>query len=412
LSDCEKVNFENHSVDDVIKKILSASHGPKGKQVTWTGQELRILSYFLVKLQQDKVAYKYALSLLYFKWKNLFFNGVVSCVLSSWNELIVDFRKDVCSLIVSKLQDYTGNIQQYKKMKIHADYFVEAGPQRLSALLRINEIKLQDAPTVFGNKQSTLSHSYYSDVIIDYYKNKRFDFSELENVFQVHSNPRTKKLVFANLVHLADAEGDSFKQSQLCNFIERMLGNVTINATWAPFLGASDEEIAKLKNAQRLVMIWQTKRIIETFFELCVTDIPRKKFWLNYVQYVEKFKVIGSLSTKLLLESDPRIENLNRCFIRTNSKASQTSALVLCMKDRVIVEFSNVGAVYIYKKINEKVRFLLNGDTSINSIEDLKSPSMITNDYSRRELRMIHNGDWQNRLSYWLRLNILNNSIW
>ena len=407
LADCENVRFNSHSVDDVIKKVQNVASGSKGKQETWTGQELRILSYYLVKLQQDQNTYKYALSLLSSNWKDLYFNGLVLCVMASWNELLTDFRQEVCSFIISKLQRYSGNNSRYEKMKSHVDYFEETGPVRMSDLLKNEGISILDAPMVLGKKQVSLSQSYYSDVIINYYKKKLPNLTELENVFQVHSYPRTKKLLFAELVDFVDAIGKEFEQVQLSKFIEKQLGNVTIKATWAPFAGATEEEIQKLKNAQRLVQMWLTRKIIETFFEICVTDLSRKQFWLQYVQYVEKFKVIGSLSTKQLLESDPRINNLNGSFIQTNSRVSQTSALVLCIGDSVIVEFSNVGALYVYKKNNEKVQFLKSGDTAISSIEELKNPSMKTNNYSSvGELRMVHSGEWESRLHHWLWNNI------
>lgn len=163
----------------------------------------------------------------------------------------------------------------------------------------------------------------------------------------------------ANLVEKADDKGDDVERSLLCKFINRVLGDVTLASTWAPFPGATEADAQKLKKAMKLVNMWFTQQIIEVFFDVCVQDQDRRNFWLDYVSYVSGFKIVGSSSVKHMLQSNQKIGGMfQRHFIETNSRYSQTSALVLFIKDKMIVEFSDYGALYVYNRAHYQVKKL------------------------------------------------------
>lgn len=105
-------------------------------------------------------------------------------------------------------------------------------------------------------------------------------YDTLEDIFDRHGLDRTKKLVLANLVEKADDKGDDVERSLLCKFINRVLGDVTLASTWAPFPGATEADAQKLKKAMKLVNMWFTQQIIEVFFDVCVQDQDRRNFGL------------------------------------------------------------------------------------------------------------------------------------
>ena len=415
----EGIKVSKQSIDEILYKVVQYAKKEDFNMENWTMRELRIVSYYMMKLQDDENAYVYALMLLDNGWRNLFFNGLVFYLMNSWCLIKPDLRKSTSQLIVKKLQQYRDNNRRYLLLKNHANMFEEMGPQRLALLLVSQNKDVREAPLVLGSKPSAFSQSYFSDVIVKYCDRKSVNLDILEEIFETHNVARTKKLVFAELVKRADANGDPLAQTQLSKFINRQLGDVTLASTWAPFAGATYEEAQKLKRAMQLVNLWFTRRIIETFFEVCVQDRDRKKFWLEYVPYVSGFKIVGSTMTKRTLQNDQRVSTMfQRHFIETNSTYSQTAALVLSIKNYVLVEFSDTGSLYAYKQGNQMVQFLRKGTRYMTSTNDLKDTSMEIlvekttwgYTYYNEEGRLTHRGYWQDRLKQWMQMKVLSSS--
>ena len=415
----EGIQVSKQSIDEILYKEVQAAHNEVIIMDDWTMRELRIVSYYMMKLQDDEVAFDYALSLLDKGWRNIFFNGLVFYLMNSWCLIKPELRRKTSQLVIKKLQEYKDNNRRYLLLKNHANMFEDAGPQRLAYLLTSQNKDVKEAPLVLGSKSSAISQSYFSDVIVKYCERHPINEDDLEELFEVHDQKRTKQLLFSHLVMKADESGDAVEQTQLSKFINRTLGDVTLASTWAPFLGATAEEAQRLKRAMQQVNLWFTRRIIETFFEVCVQDKERKKFWLDYVQYVRGFKIVGSTMTKRLLQNDTRVSNMfQRHFIETNSTYSQTAALVLCIKDYVLIEFSDTGSVYAYKQNNNQVQFLRRGTrymTSTNDLKDTSLDNLVENDnwYGTTyndEGRLTHRGYWQDRLKMWLRIKVMSSS--
>ena len=203
----EGITVSRQSIDEVLYKVVEASHSGETKMEDWTMRELRIVSYYLMKLQNEDAVYNYALTLLDKGWKNMFFNGLVFYVLNSWNMIKPELRKNTCQLITKKLQQYSDSNRRYLMYKNHANFFDEAGPTRLSVLLTSKKQDVREAPQIIGNRPSSFAQSYYSDVIVKYCEKVDVDIDMLEEIFEIHTDTRTKKLVFANLVVQADKSG-------------------------------------------------------------------------------------------------------------------------------------------------------------------------------------------------------------
>ena len=414
------VKVSQQTIDEVIMKVIKNAKENNQDMSIWSIRELRIVSYYLMKLQGNEGAYQYALTLLDTNWRDLFFNGLSFYCLDTWNMIDPEFRVQTCELLRKKLQAYKDSNKKYIAMKNHANLFDEAGPRRLCALLTQKKQDLKAAPSYFCNRSASISQSYYSDVIINFFEaNKITDLDYVESVIELHDNDRTKKLVFADLVSRVNESGDELKRTRLCKFANRILGDITLTSTWAPFIGATEKEAQKLKKAKQLVNLWFNRKIIETFFEVCVQDRDRKVFWLRYVEYVSAFRIVGSTATKRLLQGDSRVSGIFLPFyIETESRTSQTSALVLFMKDKMIVEFSDTGALYVYNYNHAKVKLVTNKRRLINSTADLKIPSMNNlieiSDWGYKthykEGRMTHQGYWQDRLNGWMQEMVLSSS--
>lgn len=414
------IKVPQQSIDEIMMKVIENANVENKDTSIWSIRELRIVSYYLIKLQGNEAAYIYALKILEANWRDMFFNGLSFYCLDSWNMIDPELRTLTCELLTKQLRQYNGLNNKYMAIKNHANLFDEAGPRRLSALLSQKKQDVKNAPAYFSNKLSTISQSYYSDVIINFIESNQItDLDYIESILELHKYDRTKKIVFADLVLRLNKTGNDVMRTQLCKYANRILGDISLSSTWAPFIGATESDAQKLKKAKQLVNLWFSQKIIETFFEVCVQDSNRKDFWLKYVEYVSNFKIVGSTITKKILQSDNRISNIFLPhFIETASYSSQTSALVLSMKDKIIVEFSDSGALYVYKHNHPKAKMITLKKPNISSTADLKITSMSSlidiNDWGYKtyyeEGRMTHQGYWQERLNGWLEKKIISSN--
>ena len=361
----------------------------------------------------------YVIDLLSKNWRPLFFNGLVFYILNTWNNIKPHYRTLVCELINSQLKVYQGKNRKYALLKTRGNLLEESGPIRMSALLEQKKMNIQDAPTLFGFKPASITMSYYSDVIVKYFsKNGHIDLDKIADVLIEHKNDRTTKLLLAELVRQAERSGDLFFQSRVSKLGNRLLSDISLPAAWAPFPGATEEQIAKLRRARVLVNQWFVRQVIEVFFEICVQDYSRKIFWLKYCNMVSKFFIAGSSLVRRKIQNDERVGTMaNSHFISTNSHVIQTAALIMYIKDKVFVEFSDLGSLYVYEQDDRIVALINKGRRYISSINDLKRSSMNTlveSDYGywyfRDEGSMRHAGYWQERLTAWMKNKILSQS--
>lgn len=403
------------SVEEVVGKVVRMAPSGDTSGENWTVRELRIVSYYLMKLRDDSRHYRYALELLNNNWKNLFLNGLVFYLLHSWHSIEPDYRTLTSQLIMRKLTEYDDSNRRYKLWKNRLNLFDDNGPARMAALLSAKGMSLQEAPTLLGFKKSSIKQPYYSDVIIKYVANNGItDFDSIKDILELNSLDRTKKLLFAYLVEKEDQRGDALRRAQLCRFANIQLGDVTLAASWAPFAGATEAEAQRLKEAMQLVNKWFARQIIEVFFEICVPDTERKAFWLEYIEQgtIDAFKIVGSTATKRLLQSNSKIGSMIfRLYTETRSTVSQTSALVMFIRNKMFVEFSDTGALYVYNQTHPMVRTVKRASTGIASTNDLKKTSMGSlvekdpwGDYSiyHEEGKLHHRGNWQSRLNAWM----------
>lgn len=415
------LEIPQRSIEEVISKVLYFSSMKDDSLDNWSNHELRIISYYLMKLRNNAKDYYFALSLLDNGWRNLFFNGLVFYLMNSWNAIEDEYREATCQLVVKKLLEYKDNNKRYKQLKNYSNLFDKNGPMRMAALVTAKNMKLIDAPTLIGIKNSTFKQSYYSDVIIKYINTRKIrNIDVIDEIFECHDLDRTKKIVLANLVEQEDRIGDSISRSILCKYINRKLGDVTLASTWAPFEGATYEDAQKLKRSMKLAYMWFAQQIIEVFFEVCVQDRERRDFWLKYVDHLSGFKIVGSTAVKRVLQNDNRVSGMFlKHFIETKSYSSQTSALVLFIKNKMIVEFSDKGALYVYNQNHNQVKLVTTQRKfNLNSTDDLKITSMqalIESDYwggydYNEQGRMPHQGYWQSRLSQWMQQIVLSSN--
>lgn len=427
FADGGEVVASKESVDRVIAKAKKLSKKVGANDNEWSPIELRILSYNLGQISNDAIAFDYTTNLLDRNWRNMFFNGLLFCLLNDWLSPQQINKDNICNLLKRKLEKYDGDNQRFKSLRDHANFLDAKGPLRLATLLVHQSKPVLEAPTIFGYKESTLSFSYYSDVILHYFNLRgTIEVTLLEELFAVHQLDRTKKLILAMMVEQAEKDGKEYVQTRVSKFAQTILGDIALSSTWAPFPNATQEEIEKLRRSQMLVNQWNARKAINTFFELCVQDAKRKEFWLKYANFVNDFRIAGSKAVNTRLLGDERIKDIiSDYFIKTNSESGRTSALILFVRDKVFIEFSDKGAIYVYNQNHRIVRSVRERN-KVSSIDYLKSPEfdMLVEHYGEVDFvydersyydyrtvdlttfndegKMFHIGYWDERLHAWI----------
>lgn len=407
--DEKRPDFNQQSIEEVVEKVKRETNGANEE---WTIKELRLLSYYMVRLRNEQKVFEHALHLLENNWKDMFINGLMFFLMNSWNICSDNLLIGVSELIKRHLVNYSGSIKRYLTLKRQIDLLEKAGPIRLATLLSAKNIPLENAPAILGYKVSSLSLSYFSDVIINYFKRKQeIDYDEMEEIFKKHALDRTKKLIYAYLVEKAEDRDDGNFQGAVVRSARRVLGDINVSTTWSPFTGATPEDICQLNRARDLIIAWGARKTVDAFFDVCVQDPRRRKCWLEYVDNIMDYRIVGSISIRTKLQTNSEVAPLLKsCFIETNSKVSTTAALVLFIKDKVFVEFSDIGSLYIYNSTNQMVKDIKR-KRYLYSIGCLKKTSLGMAVYKMSswnyscydEGRITHCGGWEDRFRYWMR---------
>lgn len=407
--DGKRPEFSLQSIEEVIEKVKRETNG---SNEDWTIKDLRIVSYYMVRLRNDQKVFNHALQLLENNWKDMFINGLMFFLMNSWNICSDNLLIGVSEVVKRHLVNYSGSIKRYIILKQQTDQLEKPGPARLATLLSAKNIPLDDAPSILGYKGSSISFPYFSDVIINFFKSKHeIDYDEMEEIFKKHSLDRTKKLLYAYLVENAEDSGDGNFQGAVVRSARRILGDINLSTTWAPFIGATAEDIWQLNKARDLIIAWGARKTVDAFFDVCVQDTRSRKCWLEYVGNIMDYRIVGSTSIRTKLQSNSEVAPLLKsCFIETNSRVSTTAALVLFIKDKVFVEFSDVGSLYIYNSSNRIIRDIKR-KRYLDSTGDLKDTSigMAIDQYSSwsyrcyDEGRITHRGEWEDRFRRWMR---------
>lgn len=400
-------NIPQQSVDFVIETVIREAR--INKKRNWSNKDLRILSYYLANLHEDERAFSYALDVMKTSWKNFIFNGLVIYLLSNWLSSEDDYLKQVRELISAKLNIYDGINSRYNTLKQNIGYLEdESGALRMSKLIDVRGMNLIESPRLIGFSPSIISLPYFSEVILKFVKNKDLiNLSVIGDILQKHNLDRTRKLVMAHLIFDADMHGNDKRQQDVAKFARGFLGDISLASSWSPFKDATSEDVCILRKAKDLVVQWNNRNVIKVFFEKCVKDPVRKRFWLKKSSSIVDFRIAGIEQEKYKLEKDERTKDLvSKYFITSIYK--QDTALILCIKNKVFVEFSTVGSLFVYNHdnpclspIHQKRKNILKTEIFKNTYGKLVDKH---GTYSYRyyaEGRMTHQGDWEHRLDKW-----------
>ena len=354
-------------------------------------------------------------------WRDSYLIGLIECYLKNWHlksestlELLNDF-------VFKKLESYTGSRKILSSLKFNLRFFdINNGDLVLGNEMALNKLNLNTATKYISIPESWFTYPYFSKVIVSFYeKNKskiNFILEDLEKALIAHNNSSSNKRLLSKLIIQANADEYIEVQGSVKAMAFRLIGDPESTIKWNVFEGASESEISELISARTILNEWITRQFINVFFEKCINDNRRRKFWLKYANKISAFKVIGARRTRAILKSDERIEQYVDARFSTVYSNKETAAILLIMGNYKLIEFSDPGyAFYAYKNNNPAApSFEAISHRSVDDFRNSSLPLLVyrsghyMHSYSD-EGRLSHaDGDlgWENVFDSWIKTKI------
>ena len=406
----------NNLIPQVFRKFKSSINN---SNIAFERRELRTLTYSLNHSEQNLQfifgsdnELNYALKLLESNWRDSFLVGLIDCFLKNWETKHKKAFEQLEQFIAKKLDSYTGNRSVLISFKNNKRYFNTKNGDLIlgDTIAKLNK-PIQEATKILGVPESWFDYPYFSKVIVTYYernKNKIADeVDNLNDVMQKHNSSITSKRLISKIIIQANEPQFATVQDKIKKIAFTQIGDPSNISNWAPFENATEIEKREIIQGRNILNEWITQQFINVFFNVCINDERRKKFWLRFASKISSFKVYGPLHTKSILKRDERIAEYVDARFETVSSKRDVSAFILYIGDYMLIEFSNEGYACCAYKIDSLNKPNLN--YKLNSVDDLRNSSLplaVQSDsnyyYTNEEGRLFHNENWQHKFNHWL----------
>jgi hypothetical protein len=417
----EFVFTPNKLIPQVFKKF---KYSIINVDISFDRRELRTLTYSLSyseigqsSILSNEKEIHYALLLLNSKWRDSFLIGIIDCYLNNWETENRESLNKLAEFIDEKIKSYNGNRNTINAFKINFKYFdLKNGDLLLGNELALKNTPINEATKFLSLPESWFAHSYFSKVFVAYYDKKQNELSNLINDFESalenHRKSNTNKRIVSKFILQANKPEYTALQDRVKNLAFKLIGDPENKSLWSDFNNATEKEKTDIANARKILNEWITRQFINVFFNVCINDDRRKRFWLKYAPQISSFKVYGPSFTKVLLKRDERIAEYLDARFTTVYSSRDLSAFILYIGDYMIIEFSNEGFACCAYKMSSPNRPILNN--RLNSVEDLRNSSLplaIQSDanyyYTSDEGRLFHNSTWEHKFNHWLKEKVI-----
>lgn len=414
----------NNLIPQVFRKFKSSIGAEKR---IFERRELRTLTYSLTYSERNlqtifsnENELKIALVALETNWRDSFLSGLIDCLLSNWETKHQKSLEYLEQYIAKKIDNYTGNRSTLNSFKNNKRYFnTKNGDLILGDTIAKLKKPIQEATKILGVPESWFSYSYFSRVIVTFYeKTKANVINEIDNLNEVllknNSSITSKRLVSKMIIQANQSEFATL-QDKLKKIAFTQIGDPSNISNWTAFENATEIEKREIIQGRNILNEWITQQFINVFFNVCINDERRKKFWLRFASKISSFKVYGPLHTKNILKSDARIAEYVDARFETFIGKRDVSAFILYVGNHMLIEFSNDGYASIAYKITSQWKPSLNH--KLNSADDLRNSSMpmaiesgTYSDYYNEEGRLFHKDGktiWETKFNNWMDQKVL-----
>lgn len=402
-------------IDSLKRKFMEYKTEPNSNvsplinHVYFSRKELKKLSYYVNLIAKIKSDYDSLIHLFSENWNNRLLTGLLYYLLSNWNTIEHDPSSESLRFFIrERLQNYEGKRRNLVSVKQNIYCIADGGAVEFGLYLKNHQIPILQATEILGMRDQSFTYSYFSKVIQTYFHKTGFSI-DLEQALVKHENLETNKLIVSNIIVQIEKGHFTDHKERVKTFAVRSVGDPTVLAQWST--SGYDEVTQKtIQEARNILNRWMIEMYIEIIFDKIIVDRERRNFWMKYAKAkkIDYLKVIGSPFIRRILDSNANLKNsLSHYFKQTTNEYNKTTcAIMMKMGNRYFIEFSDLGALYIYKEGNQINSFL---NRNIEKIEDMKTtkfnnlvePSTYY-EYYNEEGKMVHRGYWEDRLTRWI----------
>lgn len=372
----------------------------------FSSRELRLLTYSMYHIKTVPMM-KAMVSLLDKHWRDRYFNGLLYYVLSNWDDTDDNVMEPVLELLQNRLKAYQGKRDKYLILKKNARFLTLEGPELLGLTLRQKDKGQKIACSlnnissmVFGMSKDRLDMQFYSRVIVAYFeKDALSKLDMMEQILKEHNYAPTAKRLIPSII-LNDSKNAREKEKEAIKTLAvSEIGDPSERSHWKLSTGTREEK-DNLEKARQILEQWIKRKFISIFFEKCVQDPRRKKFWLDHADMISDFDIYSTPRTKSMLLQDSRISRLveRKVMVLNDKVDTDLSALGMSIGRYYFIEFSESGSgsIYIYReKIKDPSYFYQLKRPHLPTIQSF----MIDKD----EGKLPHLSDWEKTLTQWFR---------
>jgi hypothetical protein len=408
-----------HQIPTVFKKFKKYF---EGANVSFDRRELRTLTYSLSHSEPKLPAVfnseselHYVLTLLENNWRDSFLFGLIDCFLNNWETKHQRSLGKLELFIINKLDDYSGNRSTLLSFKNNKRFFnLRNGDLVLGDTLAKLNKPILEATKILGVPESWLPYAYFSKVIVTYFEKSKSNISDkldtLNEVLQKHNNSITNKRLISKAIILFNQPQLSAYQDKIKSIAFKQIGDPGHPANWTAFEHATDIEKAEIFQAKNILNEWITRQFITVFFNVCINDDRRKRFWLRYASKISSFIVVGPEHTKNILECDERIAEYVGNRFKTVISKQNIAAFILDIGDHMLIEFSDKGyAAIAYKNTSDNKAKLKKQLYSVEELRNTTMPVAVDNGCYHEEGRLIHNDGnqiWETKFNNWMNAKV------
>lgn len=415
-------------IEEIFKKTIALLKSNVDLNGKFDNREIRILTHALDykpnktnSILAETTYLQHCIQLINNNWNDRFIDGLLRCYIKNWNFENTTSIEVLSKFVLEKIDIYGGKREKYLNLKSQKKFFAyKKGDIDLGYTLALLKKPIHQANKHISLPDNWIAYPYFYGVINAYIEKTKNEvkthFNDLIAFLDKHSNQTkgtfTNKIIMSKVIcYSKEIEDDNYR-NQIKDETYKLVGDPGPGNKDNWFVNkASEKEKTIVHEAREILNEWLTRQFINVFFEKCINDTRRKEFWLKYTTHISAFKVIGPKRLKYVLEQDERIgKYVDSRFSVTNSSRN-ISAMVMYIKNHVLLEFSNEGYAFIgYKKDNPIINKF---DEVIKSVDDLRAPNLSMALKTNRDRVMEDNSEgrlfhkdgalfWERKFIWWL----------
>jgi len=347
------------------------------------------------------------------KWKDSFIISLWHILLKNWN-VLQDHKSQrtiLTRLLNTKCGKYNGSRKDILSISTNISLFLKYdSPKEYANRLLKSKVLISNANSLINQKETVLVYEYYSKVVEEYVEIIGKNDIRHDTVLSIYqflvkqNSKKSKLLICSSLIN-------NTKFSKVTEIIKNqtvmMVGDPVKKHLWK-YSGLTEKQEAYIEIARNKLNMLLNKDFIDVFFERLIVDSRRKRYWQEFIDKINDIKFVGNRANYRYLKNIENISKFVDSRYKTTSRNQSTCALIIYSKDYVFVEFTDTGALYIYKYQNFNVNL-----NAISAMEDLKTWSKYkyackNSEYIgyvdlNEEGRITHQGDWESRITAWKR---------